>query len=58
MFETISPDGVILSTPTPMHVSQGLKCIENGCPILIEKPLATSASEAKILTDAASAANV
>ena len=41
-----------------MHVSQGLKCIENGCPILIEKPLATSASEAKILTDAASAANV
>jgi predicted dehydrogenase len=58
MFETISPDGVILSTPTPMHVSQGLTCIENGCPILVEKPLATSASEAKILTDAASAANV
>lgn len=58
MFDTISPDGVVLSTPTPMHVSQGLTCIQNGCPVLVEKPLATSASEAKILTDAAKAAGV
>jgi predicted dehydrogenase len=58
MFETISPDGAILSTPTPMHVAQGLTCIQNNCPVLVEKPLATSASEAKILTDAANAAGV
>ena len=41
MFAAISPDGVILSTPTPLHVSQGLECIEKSCPVLVEKPLAT-----------------
>ena len=58
MFAAISPDGVILSTPTPLHVSQGLECIEKSCPVLVEKPLATSAIQAKILTDAAEQASV
>jgi predicted dehydrogenase len=58
MFAAISPDGVILSTPTPLHVSQGLECIERSCPVLVEKPLATSAVQAKILTDAAEYASV
>jgi len=58
MFAAISPDGVILSTPTPLHVSQGLECIEKSCPVLVEKPLATSAIQAKILTDAAEHASV
>ena len=58
MFLLISPDGVILSTPTPLHVSQGLECIEKGCPVLVEKPLATSAVQAKILTDAAEISGV
>ena len=58
MFAAISPDGVILSTPTPLHVSQGLECIERSCPVLVEKPLATSAVQAKILTDAAEHASV
>jgi predicted dehydrogenase len=47
-----------LSTPTPLHVSQGLECIERSCPVLVEKPLATSAVQAKILTDAAEHAAV
>ena len=58
MFAAISPDGIILSTPTPLHVSQGLECIERSCPVLVEKPLATSAVQAKILTDAAEHASV
>ena len=58
MLDAVKPDGVILSTPTPLHVSQGLECIAQGCPVMVEKPLATSASEAKILTDAAQAAGV
>lgn len=58
MFAAISPDGVILSTPTPLHVSQGLECIERSCPVLVEKPLANSAVQAKILTDAAEHAAV
>jgi len=47
-----------MSTPTPLHVSQGLECIERSCPVLVEKPLATSAVQAKILTDAAEHASV
>lgn len=50
MFETVKPDGVILSTPTPLHVSGGFDCITRGIPVLIEKPLATSAEEARQLT--------
>ena len=58
MFAAEKPDGVILSTPTPLHVEQGLECIENGCAVLVEKPLATSANEAKALVSAAELAGV
>lgn len=58
MFAGGVPDGVILSTPTPLHISGGLACIDKGCPVLIEKPLATSVQEAQVLTDAASKAGV
>ena len=47
------PDGVVLATPTPMHLEQGLYCINKGWPLLIEKPITVSSSDAKILTDAA-----
>jgi len=58
MFERREIDGIVLATPTPLHLDQGLACIEHGCPVLIEKPIAVSAREAKILTDAADAADV
>ncbi len=52
-FETFRPDGVILSTPTPLHVEQGHVCVDRGCPVLIEKPLATSATVATELVASA-----
>jgi predicted dehydrogenase len=58
MFNQVTPDGVILSTPTPLHVEQGRECVANGCPALVEKPLATSALEASELASAARSANV
>ncbi|PSL21373.1 Gfo/Idh/MocA family protein [Shimia abyssi] len=58
LFDKCGPDGVILATPTPLHVEQGLTCIAHGCPVLIEKPIAVSADEARSLTDAAEAATV
>lgn len=58
MFSHVTPDGVILATPTPLHVEQGLACIAKGCPILIEKPIAVTSSEARTLIDAAEFANV
>lgn len=53
MFDAMSPDGVVLSTPTPLHVAGGLACIDAGCPVLVEKPLATTVQEARVLTQAA-----
>jgi len=44
-----APDGVLISTPTILHVEQGLQCIEAEIPVLIEKPIATSASDAQKL---------
>lgn len=58
LIERCDPDGIILATPTPLHVEQGLQCISHGCPVLIEKPIAVTAQEAKRLTDAALSAGV
>lgn len=53
MIGDVKPDGVVLATPTPMHIEQGLICIDSKCPLLIEKPIAVSASGARQLTEAA-----
>lgn len=45
LFAEHSPDGVILATPTTLHVTQGLECIRQGCPVLVEKPLGTTSKE-------------
>lgn len=58
LFAQGTPDGIILATPTPLHVEQGLACIARGCPVLIEKPIAVTADGAKELTDAAAEAGV
>lgn len=58
MFGKETPDGVILATPTPLHVEHGQECVEARCPMLIEKPLATSAAAATVLVEAARAASV
>ncbi len=58
MFATQSPDGVILATPTTLHVEQGLTCVQHGCPVLVEKPIAVEAAAALELVCAAEKANV
>lgn len=58
LFEADRPDGVILATPNQIHVVGGLECVDAGCPMLVEKPLATTASEARTLVNAAAAAGV
>jgi len=47
--DAISPDGVILSTPTPLHVQQASISVAWGIPVLVEKPLAVTADEAEAL---------
>lgn len=58
MLAVCRPDGVVLATPTPMHLEQGLACISSGCPVLIEKPIAVTSEEARQLTEAADKAGV
>ena len=58
MLAQASPDAVVLATPTPLHLEQGLACIAARLPVLIEKPIAVSASEAQELVDSAHAADV
>ncbi len=58
MIDKVSPSGVVLATPTPMHLEQGLACIARGCPVLIEKPIAVTSAEAETLTRAAEGAGV
>ena len=58
LFAADHPDGVILSTPTPLHVEQGLDCIQNRCAVLVEKPISNTAEDAMRLVRAAERANV
>lgn len=58
MLDASKPDGVILATPTQLHVAGALACIERGIPVLVEKPLADSADDARRLADAEAASRV
>ena len=58
LFSKEPPDGVLLATPTTLHLEQGLQCIDAMCPVLIEKPIAVTAADAKILVDAAARKSV
>ena len=58
LFASQAPDGIVLATPTPLHVAQGLMCIDHRCPVLVEKPISDTTAQARLLTDAATIANV
>jgi predicted dehydrogenase len=51
-------DAVIIATPPSSHASLGLKAIESGKHVLIEKPMAPTAGAALRLIEAAGAADV
>lgn len=46
-------DAVSLAVPTPLHHAVGCDLLENGIDVLIEKPIATTVSEARELVDLA-----
>ena len=58
LIEAVKPDGIILATPTTLHVAQGWLCVDAGIPVLIEKPLANNLAEGEALVKHAEAANV
>lgn len=58
MLQTVAPDGVILATPTPLHIEQGLTSVAFDCPVLVEKPIAVDAESALKLVQAAEVSDV
>jgi predicted dehydrogenase len=58
MLAMMVPDGVIIATPTPMHVAHGLACVAAGIPVLVEKPVADDVAGASRLVEAAGSAGV
>ncbi|HJR50955.1 MAG TPA: Gfo/Idh/MocA family oxidoreductase [Gemmatimonadales bacterium] len=48
-------DAVTVAVPTPAHVEVGLRALECGVPVLMEKPLAATLEEADQLIEAAAA---
>jgi len=44
-------DGVVVSSPHPLHYQHAVAALERGFPVLCEKPMALKASEAKTLVD-------
>lgn len=51
-------EAVSVVVPTPQHAAVGLRALEHGVPVLMEKPLAASLQEADALIDAADRAGV
>jgi predicted dehydrogenase len=49
MLENERLDVAVISTPTPLHVSQTIKCLESGLNVLLEKPISLDIGEANKL---------
>ncbi|MGB0584785.1 MAG: Gfo/Idh/MocA family protein, partial [Candidatus Puniceispirillaceae bacterium] len=58
MINATRPDGIILSTPTNLHMSHALACIDAKIPILIEKPIAHDLTAAQLIVSKSDALSV
>jgi predicted dehydrogenase len=53
-----SVDALVIATPPSSHARLGMQAIEAGKHVLIEKPLATTSAEARVLVEAAESAGL
>lgn len=53
MLEELKPDIVAIASESGYHAEQALYCIEFGCSVLVEKPMALSVDDADNMIDAA-----
>lgn len=58
MLDLEKPDAVTIAVPTSFHLLIAMEVIQRGIPLLIEKPIAFSTQEARVMIDAAQKANV
>ena len=57
MLQVVQPDVAIILTPHPFHAQQTTDCLEAGCHVLVEKPMAIEVAEADAMVTAAEKAN-
>ena len=51
MLAGVKPDAVLISTPHTLHFEQGMKALEAGCHVFMEKPMVTAADQAYALAE-------
>jgi predicted dehydrogenase len=50
MLAEVNADAVLISTPHTLHYEQGMKSLDAGCHVFMEKPMVTSANHAHEIT--------
>ena len=53
LFAAGGPEAAIVATPNVLHVEHALRCLDEGVPILLEKPVAPSVADAMRLVERA-----
>lgn len=51
MLAEVKPDAVLISTPHTLHFEQGMKALNAGCHVFMEKPMVTSSEDAYKLAE-------
>lgn len=53
LLDTVNMDGVIVSSPHPLHHEHAVAALDHGLHVMVEKPLASNAEDARSIVDAA-----
>ncbi len=51
MLAEVKADAVLISTPHTLHFGQGMKSLDAGCHVFMEKPMVTAAADAYTITE-------
>jgi predicted dehydrogenase len=53
MYDTVHPDGVVITTPNSLHAAPAIAALERGIHVICEKPMATSWADCQAMVAAA-----
>src|SRR6476620_11403021 len=58
LLDATKPDGVVIANPNALHRATALLCIARKIPAIVEKPVADTLADARVIVEAAAKANV